>query len=390
MENSCDGEHNSETLKNEGGSDLQENVNSEKDTGTDNGTESSSFDFTENSWRSDFVLMVEGTKLYVARNILALASPVFDRMFQSDFKEKSGDELELPGKKKEQFVEFLRFIYPNAPARFACDTARNILPLADEYQVMNLKSRCEDALIESLNADTPALDIFTLLRDACIYDLQKLREKCVTFVTERQQKDLYEAKKECHIPAGAWTEVLERVNEKLTIKTRQLEDANKSMSREIETLRLGALEELKILKEYLKADAKGSKDLGLDGDKNWRSEQHILIADIKDKGIVAEKNIVMWDVPLKISLSVSNSLNLKIEKECGKIDCDFVIKALLICRQPRGNNETLKFRDSFSWLRQSLSVGLKKIIEINGIRQGFVRDDKIGLILQIYMSEPNR
>lgn len=47
------------------------------------------YDFEENSLRSDFTLIVEGTKLYVAKNILSLASPVFDRMFRSDFKEGS-------------------------------------------------------------------------------------------------------------------------------------------------------------------------------------------------------------------------------------------------------------------------------------------------------------
>ena len=56
-------------------------------------------DFSE-PWKfSDVVLVVEDQRFHVHRSVLAFWSPVFDRMFMSEFKEKSNDEIPLPGKK---------------------------------------------------------------------------------------------------------------------------------------------------------------------------------------------------------------------------------------------------------------------------------------------------
>ena len=69
-------------------------------------------DFTIQDEMSSITLVVEGQKLHVHREILAAWSPVFKSMFVHNFKEKNMDEIELPGKKVDDFVEMLHCMYP--------------------------------------------------------------------------------------------------------------------------------------------------------------------------------------------------------------------------------------------------------------------------------------
>ena len=69
-------------------------------------------DFTSPDEMSSVTLIIEGQKLYVHREVLAAWSPVFKSMFVRDFKEKEASEIELPGKKVDDFVELLHCMYP--------------------------------------------------------------------------------------------------------------------------------------------------------------------------------------------------------------------------------------------------------------------------------------
>jgi len=55
--------------------------------------------------QSDVVLIVDGQHFHVHRAILTMFSPVFSRMFSSDFKEKDADEIPLPEKKAAEIRE---------------------------------------------------------------------------------------------------------------------------------------------------------------------------------------------------------------------------------------------------------------------------------------------
>lgn len=69
-------------------------------------------DFTALDELSNVTLVIEQHKLFVHREILATWSPVFRTMFTHDFKERSMTEIELPGKKVDDFIEFLHCMYP--------------------------------------------------------------------------------------------------------------------------------------------------------------------------------------------------------------------------------------------------------------------------------------
>lgn len=60
---------------------------------------------------SDVVLSVEGTRFHVHRSTLSMWSPVFEKMFTSEFVEKDAEEITLPGKKARQVEVLLRIVY---------------------------------------------------------------------------------------------------------------------------------------------------------------------------------------------------------------------------------------------------------------------------------------
>ena len=63
-------------------------------------------------WKgSDSVLVVEDEKFHVHRVILSLNSPVFEAMFNSQFKESTTNEIPLPEKSASGVLDFLKIIY---------------------------------------------------------------------------------------------------------------------------------------------------------------------------------------------------------------------------------------------------------------------------------------
>lgn len=69
-------------------------------------------DFTQPWSHSDVNLLVEDKPIYVSRMILQLWSPVFCAMFENDFKEKTADEIPLPGKKFVDVLELALVMHP--------------------------------------------------------------------------------------------------------------------------------------------------------------------------------------------------------------------------------------------------------------------------------------
>lgn len=118
-------------------------------------------DFSEPWMFSDVVLVVKDPnprvkdrKFHVHRFVLAMWSPVFRKMFSSEFKEKSMTEIPLPEKKASEFEELLLIIYPAASEKgWKTITNENcyfLYKLADEYQMDAIKQRCESFLVDKV------------------------------------------------------------------------------------------------------------------------------------------------------------------------------------------------------------------------------------------------
>jgi len=69
--------------------------------------------FTKCHCKRSVILVVEHRELYVSKQILKLASPVFNSMFDSDFLEKNMASIDLPGKNCQEIVLLLSCLYPN-------------------------------------------------------------------------------------------------------------------------------------------------------------------------------------------------------------------------------------------------------------------------------------
>ena len=129
-------------------------------------------------WKcSDVVLVVERQKFHVHRYTLAMWSPVFEKMFTSEFKEKNSCEIPLPNKKASEIKELLLIIYPTISGKaWKTVTDENcyfLLELADEYQMEDIRNRCEDVLVDLVSRKL-GNSCLAVLPFAQYYKLEKL------------------------------------------------------------------------------------------------------------------------------------------------------------------------------------------------------------------------
>jgi len=149
-------------------------------------------DFSE-PWKcSDVVLVVEDQKFHVQRYTLAMWSPVFEKMFQAEFKEKNSREIPLPGKKASEIKELLLIIYLNIDGK-AWNTVTDqnchfLVKLAYEYQMKEILKRCEDVLVNLVHSkpDNTFLDDLTF---AQTYKLEKQLTAIVNRARELPLRD---------------------------------------------------------------------------------------------------------------------------------------------------------------------------------------------------------
>ena len=127
-------------------------------------------------WKlSDVILVVEEEKFHVHRAVLALSSPVFEKMFSSEFQEKDKKEVTLPDKKAGEVEELLLMLYPSvAEKQITEENCFFLVNLAHEYQIEAIVRRCEDFMVE--NIKTKAKDcIIAELIFARKYELVRLK-----------------------------------------------------------------------------------------------------------------------------------------------------------------------------------------------------------------------
>ena len=111
-----------------------------------------SLDFSKPWELSDVVLVVEGDKFHVHRCILGMWSEVFSTMFTSQFKEKTAEEVPLPGKKSAEIKEKLLVIYPTSAKPIDESNNAFLLDLAKEYMMAKITEKCESYLLGRLSS----------------------------------------------------------------------------------------------------------------------------------------------------------------------------------------------------------------------------------------------
>ena len=111
-----------------------------------------SLDFSMLWELSDVVVVVEDDRFYVHRCILGMWSEVFSTMFTSQFKEKTAEEVPLPGEKSAEIKEMLLVIYPTSAKPIGESNYTFLLDLAKEYMMAKITEKCESYLVGRLGS----------------------------------------------------------------------------------------------------------------------------------------------------------------------------------------------------------------------------------------------
>lgn len=172
-------------------------------------------DFSE-PWKfSDVILVVEEQRFHVHRSTLAFWSPVFERMFTSDFKERNSDEIPLPGKKASEFKELLQMMYPSLEEKvISRNNCYFLLNLAREYQIASITRKCEDFLVSAVKTRKEN-DVLAVLIVGQNYELQTLIDACVYEARRLSLKELKHHTKRGEIDPDNYLQIAEGIIKRL-------------------------------------------------------------------------------------------------------------------------------------------------------------------------------
>ena len=73
---------------------------------------SSEINFCDPWKHSDITFDIEDQTIYASKLILSMWSPVFDAMFNDNFKEKDATIIKLPGKEKKNMLLLMKVLHP--------------------------------------------------------------------------------------------------------------------------------------------------------------------------------------------------------------------------------------------------------------------------------------
>ncbi|XP_045205395.2 uncharacterized protein LOC123557775 [Mercenaria mercenaria] len=147
------------------------------------------------SGEADLTLILDDSRIPISKSVLCIASLVFKAMLKSGFKETDQKELKLPGKKSQNFVQFLYCIYPDKMDVVTEHSVHKILPLADEYRVQRLLCRCKEILLQVIkqhHRKGNVKEIYSNIAFAEKYNLTEMKKKLVYLASEYKLEDLNE------------------------------------------------------------------------------------------------------------------------------------------------------------------------------------------------------
>ena len=167
-------------------------------------------------WKfSDVVLIVEDQRFHVHRSTLAVWSPVFEKMFKTDLKEKNSDEIPLPGKKAREFKELLRMIYP--PLEEKVVNKKNcyyLFELAHEYQIESIAQKCEAFMVSMVKNRTED-DVLAMLVYGQKYQIKTLISTCIYEARRLKLKELKQHRMRDQIEADNYLQIAEEIIQRL-------------------------------------------------------------------------------------------------------------------------------------------------------------------------------
>ncbi|XP_045178426.2 BTB and MATH domain-containing protein 38-like [Mercenaria mercenaria] len=177
-------------------------------------------EFGGETGQSDLTLVVENHKILVSKSVLCIASPVFRAMLEGDYQEKTMSEIPLPGKIYEDFVEFLKCIYPDKLKKVTETNSYQLIPLAHEYQVKKIEKRCEKVFIQTVRKKH-TIDVTELYRHIQLsetFALEDSKEVCIYLASENKLAQFLTAQEKYKISDASHNMII-----KLALRRRELD-----------------------------------------------------------------------------------------------------------------------------------------------------------------------
>ena len=196
-------------------------------------------DFLEPWKLSDVVLVVEDQNFHVHRSILAFWSPVFEKMFTTEFKEKNNDEIPLPGKKASEIQHLLLMLYPSLEEKQVTKSNCYFLfELAHEYQIDSIARKCE-AFMVTMVKQRKENDVLAMLIYGQKYQLKTLISTCIYEARRLKLMELKQHKRRDEVEPDNYLNIAEGIIERLETKCKEVRQRSlKSMERVSESLYL--------------------------------------------------------------------------------------------------------------------------------------------------------
>ena len=191
-------------------------------------------DFLEPWKLSDVVLVVEDQKFHVHRSFLAVWSPVFEKMFTSEFKEKNNDEIPLPGKKASQIKQLLCMLYPSLEEiQVTKENCYFLLELAHEYRIEPIVKKCESFMVFMVKEKME--DNLAMLIYGQKYQLKTLISTCIDEARRLSLKELKRHKEE--IEPDNYLSIAEGILQRLETQCEEVREGSlKCLERVCESL----------------------------------------------------------------------------------------------------------------------------------------------------------
>ena len=183
-------------------------------------------DFLEPWKLSDVVLVVEDQKFHVHRSILAFWSPVFEKMFSTEFKEKNNDEIPLPGKKESEIKHLLLMMYPSLEEKQVTKSNCYFLfELAHEYQIDSIARKCE-ALMVTMVKQRKENDVLSMLIYGQKYLLKTLISTCIYEARRLKLMELKQHKRRDEIEPDNYLQIAEGIIQRLETQCKEVREGS--------------------------------------------------------------------------------------------------------------------------------------------------------------------
>ena len=209
-------------------------------------------------WKfSDVVLVVEDQRFHVHRSTLAFWSPVFEKMFMSDFKEKGNDEIPLPGKKASEIEQLLHMMYPSLEEKpVTKSNCYFLFELAHEYQIESIAQKCEAFMVIVVKAKQEN-DVIAMLIYGQKYHLKSLITTCIYEARLLTLKQLKEHKMSVEIDLDNYKQITEGIMQRLEATVAE----HDTVARQIQRLKIDGLKNLENVSKdlYYHSQSKNSE-----------------------------------------------------------------------------------------------------------------------------------